>query len=137
MRGCAAFPVDRRHFNRQTLQEAQVILAQGLSMTMFPESTRSKDARLHRGFRGTALIACRANVPVLPVGITGTEQIRGLAWIFRRPLITVTIGKPFRLSQSSDLPDKEELERQTEDIMRHIAALLPAKYRGVYGEDQP
>jgi 1-acyl-sn-glycerol-3-phosphate acyltransferase len=136
MRGLGAFPVDRRHFTRKTLQQAEAILAQDMQLTMFPEQHRSHDARMHRGFHGTALIACRNDVPILPVGITGTERITGFLWIFRRPRVTVNIGQTFRLPKSTNLPDKEELDRHTETIMRRIAALLPAEYRGEYGDSK-
>lgn len=133
-RGLGAFPVDRHHFSRKTLQQAEAELAQGMVLTMFPEQHRSRDARMHRGFHGTALIACRYGVPILPVGITGTESMHNPLWIFRRPRLTVNIGQPFYLDKSSRLPDKEELDRHTETIMRRIAALVPAEYRGEYGE---
>jgi 1-acyl-sn-glycerol-3-phosphate acyltransferase len=100
---------------------------------MFPEATRSKNARLQRAFPGSALIAMRSGVPVLPVGISGTEKIKGMSWILRRPRITVNIGRPFYLPASSRLT-RAELIENTDLIMERIAELLPPKYRGVYGK---
>jgi len=101
---------------------------------MFPEATRSKNACLQRALPGSALIASRQAVPVLPVGIAGTEKIKRTSWMFRRPRITINIGPPFSLPSSGGKISKDELAEHTELIMRRIAELLPPEYRGVYGE---
>ena len=80
----------------------------------------------------SALIACRSGVPVLPIGITGTEQIKGITWIFRRPRVTVNIGHPFYLTSDNGKLSKEELSGQADSIMWQIAELLPQKYRGKF-----
>ena len=108
-------------------------IAEGKALLMFPEATRSPHASLQRALPGSALIAVRQSVPILPVGITGMEELEKKFWIFRRPRITVNIGKPFSLPKAGSKLTKEELAEHTELIMRRIAALLPPKYRGVYG----
>jgi 1-acyl-sn-glycerol-3-phosphate acyltransferase len=74
----------------------------------------------------------RSGVPVIPVGITGTEKIKGLGWIFHRPRITVNIGRPFSPPQVNGRLTKAELTELTDSIMERIAELLPAEYRGKY-----
>ncbi|MFC2016828.1 lysophospholipid acyltransferase family protein, partial [Chloroflexota bacterium] len=101
---------------------------------MFPEGTRSKNGQLQPAFSGSALIALRNGVPILPVGITGTEKIKGLAWLLHRPQITVNIGRPFHLPPVSGKLTKVELARFTDYIMGRIAELLPLGYRGNYAE---
>lgn len=128
-----AFPVRRGRLDRKAIRQSQQVLADGLALIMFPEATRSKSARLQRAFPGSALIAMRSGAPILPVGICGTERVRGIGWIFRRPRITVNIGCPFYLPACSRLT-RAGLIENTSFIMERIAELLPPKYRGVYGK---
>ena len=127
-----SFPVHRGKLDRQALRQVDQVLAKGLALVMFPEGMRSKSGRLRPAFRGSALIALRNGVPILPVGITGTEKIKGVTWILRRPRITVNIGHPFYLPPANGKLTKVELTKLTNSIMGHIAELLPPEYRGVY-----
>jgi 1-acyl-sn-glycerol-3-phosphate acyltransferase len=131
-----AFPVRRGKLDRRALRQSEQVLADGRALVLFPEASRSENAQLQPALPGSALIANRHGVPVLPVGITGTEEIDRRGWIFRRPRITVRIGKPFYLPASGAKKSKEELAEHTELIMRRIAELLPPHYRGVYGEGE-
>ncbi|MBI2836670.1 MAG: 1-acyl-sn-glycerol-3-phosphate acyltransferase [Chloroflexi bacterium] len=133
LRAVGAFPVDRRRFDRATVRQAEETFARGLPLIMFPEATRSKNARLQPAFPGAAMLATRNSVPILPVGITGTERIRGAGWLLSRPRITVNIGKPFQLPLSDSRLTRDDLSSYTEIIMGNIATLLPIQYRGVYG----
>jgi 1-acyl-sn-glycerol-3-phosphate acyltransferase len=131
-----AFPVFRGSSNRQALRQATTILESGQTLIMFPEGKRSRNGGLQSGLPGSALIAYHNKVPVLPVGITGTENIRGgLGWIWHRPRINITIGQAFSLPDSGYSLTREELSGYTELIMKQIAALLPKKYRGKYTEN--
>jgi len=127
-----AFPVHRGQLDRQALRLADRVLAEGLALAMFPEATRSKNAQLQRAFPGSALIALRHGVPILPVAITGTERIKGLSWMLHRPKITITFGQPFHLPSVNGKASKEELTELTSFMMGHIAELLPVEYRGYY-----
>jgi len=132
LRKLGAFPVKKRQLNRGAFQWADQLLAQQLALAVFPEGRRSKDAQLQPAFSGMALIASRSGVPVLPVAISGTENIRGITWWLRRPPVTVNIGRPFHLPPLSDRLTKVELIELTDSIMERIAELLPKKYRGNY-----
>ena len=131
-RGYGAFPVRRGGLDRKALKQAEQYLTQGLALIMFPEGRRSNNCQLQTAFPGSALIASRIGATILPVGITGTENIKGLGWCLRRPKITVNIGHPFPLPPKSGKPTKTELTQLTNSIMERIAELLPPKYRGVY-----
>ena len=133
IRNFGAFPVYRGRLDRQALLQADKILARGLALLMFPEGRRSKNAQLQSAFPGTALIARRSGTPILPVGITGTEKIRGITWLLHRPRITVNIGHPFYLPVVSGKLTKAKLTELTDFMMGHIAELLPLEYRGEYG----
>ncbi len=132
IRSFGAFPVHRGQLDREALRQAGQALAQGQALGMFPEGMRSRGGQLRRAFPGSALIALRSGAPILPVGITGTEKIKGAAWLLRRPQITVNIGHPFHLPPVSSKLTKAELAELTNYIMGHIAELLPLEYRGHY-----
>jgi len=127
-----SFPVHRVKLDRKAIRQSEKVLADGLALVMFPEAARSKDAQLQPALPGSALVAMRSGVPILPVGITGTEKIAGMAWILRRPRITVNIGRPFSLSPVSNKLTKAALVEHTGFIMERIAELLPPQYRGNY-----
>lgn len=61
---------------RAMLTECERALAAGISVMMFPEGTRSEDGALGRFKDGAFALAIRAGVPVLPVAIAGTRQMR-------------------------------------------------------------
>lgn len=132
VRGVGAFPVRRGRLDREALRSADQLLAQGLALAMFPEGSRSRRGQLRRALPGSALIAARSCVPVLPVGILGTEKMRGISWLLRRPQITVNIGRPFSLPPVNSRLTKVELAKHTDLIMSRIAELLPEEYRGEY-----
>jgi 1-acyl-sn-glycerol-3-phosphate acyltransferase len=130
--GLGSFRVHRGRLDRQALRSSQQVLADGLALAMFPEATRSSNARLKKAMPGSALIAFRGGVPILPVGIIGTEQIKGMGWIVRRPRLTVNIGRPFQLPPVDGKLSREKLVEYTDLIMQRIAELLPPQYRGIY-----
>jgi 1-acyl-sn-glycerol-3-phosphate acyltransferase len=131
-----AFPVRRGGMDRGALKEAHRVLDSGLALGMFPEGTRSKDAKLQPPFPGSALIALHKDVPILPVGITGMESAqKGIPWVIRhRPRVAINIGRPFYLPATDDKLTKERLVELADYIMEHIAELLPPEYRGHYAK---
>jgi 1-acyl-sn-glycerol-3-phosphate acyltransferase len=129
------FPIKRGGMNRDALRFAERWFGRGKALIVFPEGRRSMEGQMVDAFSGPALIAVRNGVPVLPVGIYGTEKITGLAWWLRRPRITVNIGSPFHLPSVNGKVTKEQLAEFTHSIMTRIAELLPGEYRGRYGEE--
>jgi len=127
-----SFPVNRQRFGREALRQAQNVLNDGQVLAMFPEGKRSLKNQLEKPLPGSALIACRSGAPIIPVGISGTEQVSGITWIFRRPRMTVNIGRPFYLTPADGKLNRKELEKLADSIMFEIARLLPPEYRGKY-----
>ena len=124
------FPVHRGRLDREALRQAEHTLSKGRVLVMFPQGARKGSAGyVQEGFLGAALIATRSNVPVLPIGITGTEVMKGWSWMLRRPRITVNIGTPFQLAAAGGRNRRTFLEEETQTIMQHIDELLPAEYR--------
>ena len=136
IRAFGAVPVRREGLDRKALRQAQALLDRGMALGMFPEGTRSPSAQMQRAYPGTALLALRSGAPILPVGITGTENIKGMGRVLARPRIriTVTMGEPFHLPPLQGRASAARLAELTDLIMARIARLLPSSYRGVYGE---
>ncbi|HZQ36180.1 MAG TPA: lysophospholipid acyltransferase family protein [Dehalococcoidia bacterium] len=129
-----AFPVRRFEADLAALRTAQELLKAGEAVAILPEGHRNRSGTaMQQPYPGAALIALRSGAPVLPVAITGTQQIHGLGVLLRYPRISVTIGEPFLLERAGKL-DRAAVQAGSEQIMRHIAALLPPAYRGVWGE---
>jgi len=133
-----AFPVRRGGImDREALQQANQVLDSGQALAMFPEGARNRKAELRRAYPGSAMIALHNNVPILPIGITGMEHadIKSPLWnLIHRPLVTVTIGRPFHLPPVEGKATKKDLLRLGDHIMEHIAELLPPKYQGYYAK---
>ncbi len=127
-----SFPIHRGRFDRKALRQAERVLDDGLALAMFPEGMRSKNAQLQPAFSGPALIAWHSGVPILPIAITGSERIKGIAWLLRRPRLTVSIGPPFYLPPVNGKLSKAQLAELTNLMMLRIARLLPVEYRGNY-----
>jgi 1-acyl-sn-glycerol-3-phosphate acyltransferase len=78
------------------------------------------------------MIALRSGVPVIPVAIWGSEN--ALKKFGAR--VTIVYGEPIELKPQGVKITREEINNATEQVMQSIAALLPAQYRGVYGNAQ-
>lgn len=129
-----AFPVDRQGADLSAIREAQAVVHDGILLLMFPEGTRSKDRQLHQGFAGTALVAYRTGAPIIPIAITGTEHLKWPFLFFRPfmgPRVTITFGEAFYPPKVERITT-QAARTATDDIMRHVAELLPEEYRGIY-----
>ena len=109
------------------------LLAQDQTVVLFPEGTRSPNHTMQKGLPGAAYIAMKSQATILPVGLVGTENFP--SWRMAVPLcrIGVNIGQPFSLPLIEGRPSHEVLQSMADMMMSRIAALLPKKYRGVYG----
>jgi 1-acyl-sn-glycerol-3-phosphate acyltransferase len=127
-----AFPVKRGEADRQSLRAADTQLKAGKIFMIFPEGTRSKTHQLGQGHVGLGMIALRAGVPVIPVAVWGTE------YTFKklRPPVTISFGKPLLLAPKGKKITREDIEDATNEVMRHIAAMMPPAYRGMYGDPE-
>jgi len=122
-------PLHRGEADREALQRLLAELARGQALLIAPEGRESLTGALEPGHGGPAFLAQHAQVPIVPIAITGTAWNRVLpAWrLLRRPCVTLTFGSPYRL------PPWIKRAAAAELIMLRIAALLPPEYRGVYG----
>jgi 1-acyl-sn-glycerol-3-phosphate acyltransferase len=124
--------VRRGEVDRRALREALAVLERGEVLGLAPEGTRADESHaLQEGKAGVAFVATRTDVPIVPVGIAGTEKIKSSLPRLQRPEVRVAIGEPFRLPESGHVRS-EKLREYTDLIMHRIAELLPEEYRGVY-----
>jgi 1-acyl-sn-glycerol-3-phosphate acyltransferase len=126
-------PVDRRDHERAvaSLAEAGRIVREGTSIIVFPEGTRSRDARVHAFKKGPFVLAAEAGVPVVPVAITGAGAVtpKDLLHVHPGP-VQVTFGDPVR---AADFPGRDALLRE---VRRQILEMDRAA-GGPGGADEP
>lgn len=116
------------------LQPVLDVLRGGSLVGIFPEGTRSPDGRLYKGKTGVARLALEAAVPVIPVGVVGTELVRGPLGFrnTRRPRII--IGEPLDVSSHAQtLAEQRTLRLVTDQVMAAIQQLTGQVYVDVYG----
>jgi 1-acyl-sn-glycerol-3-phosphate acyltransferase len=124
--------VRRGEVDRRALRGALDVLKRGEVLGVAPEGTRARGPyTLQQGKRGAAFLATRADVPIVPVGISGSEMIKRDLPRMRRAPVRVAVGKPFRLPENGRV-GTEKLDEYTDLIMHRIADLLPEEYRGAY-----
>jgi len=124
--------VRRGEVDRRALREALDVLKQGGVLGLAPEGTRARGTyALQEGKTGTAYLATRADVPIVPVGLAGTERIKDNLLRLRRTYVRAVVGEPFRLPENGRVRG-QKLHEYTDLIMHRIAELLPEEYRGVY-----
>jgi 1-acyl-sn-glycerol-3-phosphate acyltransferase len=124
--------VRRGEVDRQALRQALELLRGGGVLGMAPEGTRSKTGGLQPGRTGAAYLAFRAGVPILPVATTGQEKVLPALRRLRRATVRVLIGAPFYPPPVEGKASGAEIQAFTDEIMVHLAAMLPPEYRGVY-----
>lgn len=117
-----AFPVERGRSDRTALAKAAAYLEAGEPVAIFPEGTRNREGDVEAQ-GGAAFIAMRAGVPIVPVGISGTDLIKPPGSRFISfPRVTISVGQPVRASDYEGLGRKETVEAMTTEAMRRIAA---------------
>jgi 1-acyl-sn-glycerol-3-phosphate acyltransferase len=107
-------------------------LDQGKAIGIAPEGTRSKSGQLLEGKPGTALLALRAHVPIVPVAITGTIGSFKKAITFQKPHIIARFGELIPAPNFEGGNRDQQLQELTDEMMCRIAAMLPEDQRGFY-----
>lgn len=90
----SGFPVRRGGGGMEDLLTMAGELRAGRAVVLFPEGTRAKDGALGSFHRGALVLAEEAGVPVVPVGIAGTDRLLPKHGRLRSALVRVTIGEP-------------------------------------------
>ena len=158
LRDYGGFGVRRGRPDREAYRMANEVLAGGDWLGLAPEGTRSRTGTLGEPKPGVALLALRSGAEVVPVALWGTEALWPVGALLPRPgkEVHIRFGTPYRMSTqvpesagrpaangpASPSPDGGQmpaggrhaaLDAASEGLMRRIADLLPASYRGRFG----
>lgn len=97
MRLAGYIAIDRSHGREamKSLDEAAQRIAEGTSVVIFPEGTRSRDGKLQPFKAGGMMLAIKSGVPLVPVAILGTHEILPKGRLLARPgRVLIRIGRP-------------------------------------------
>ncbi len=117
MRRTGFISMDRTHGREalKSLNKAAEQIAGGTSVIIFPEGTRSRDGRLHPFKTGAIMLAIKAGVPVVPIGINGTYSILPKGKLLAGSgEVVIRVGAPIPTTDFT-AHDKQELARQLHD----------------------
>jgi len=123
MRKVGFISIDRSHGRKalKSLNKAAKRIADGSSVLIFPEGTRSKNGRLHAFKSGAILLAIKSGVPVVPVGFNNVSQVLPKGKLLPRGgEVEIRIGRPI---PTTDYTTKD---KQTLAVLLHdrVAELL-------------
>jgi 1-acyl-sn-glycerol-3-phosphate acyltransferase len=134
LRRLGATPVRSGGSDIEAYRVARGVLDRGEVLTIFPEGTRSRDGKIAAAKPGVAMLATRSGVPILPVGVSGTDRFLGRSVRFPRigSRVTLRVGRPFTVTVDPSLPRRAGIEQASDSIMAHIAELVDERHRGRY-----
>ncbi len=123
------FPVNRDGADREALNQTLDLVGQGEAVVMFPEGTRRSGPTIEPDHMrdGVAYVASRAQVPVVPVGIGGSERAMPAGAKYIRPSkMVVVVGEPLTpvpLKESGRV-SRSGVRTLTEDLRRTLQGLF-------------
>ncbi|MFI6100426.1 lysophospholipid acyltransferase family protein [Lentzea sp. NPDC051213] len=134
--GVGQVPIDRSSASaaQGALDTGVRIVREGKLLGIYPEGTRSPDARLYKGKVGVAWIALESGAPVIPVAMFGTDKANPIGSRMWKPYpIRIKIGKPLDFSRYEGLSgDRFVLRSITDEIMYSLMELSGQEYVDVY-----
>ncbi|HEY7599374.1 MAG TPA: lysophospholipid acyltransferase family protein [Candidatus Limnocylindrales bacterium] len=141
LRRLGATPVRAGGSDIEAYRVAREVLDRGEALCIFPEGTRSHDGVLGEAKPGVAMLATRSGVPILPVGVSGTDRFLGRGQRLPRlgTRVELRVGRPFTLDMDPALSRRAAISAASDEIMRRIAELVDERHRGRYvrGTQQP
>lgn len=139
--GLGMLPVDRDDTRAAlaSLETALQVLGRGEAFGIYPEGTRSRDGRLYRGRTGVAHLALTAGVPVVPVGLRGTQDLQPVgASLPRLAKVSIAFGPPIEVAgRFEGVPLGRARRDVTDEVMAAIADLSGQELAGIYNERSP
>ncbi len=121
-------PVDRGRGERarEAFEAALDALREGSSLIIYPEETRSSDGRLREFKRGGFLMAYKAGIPIVPVGIRGTREAKSKdSWVVHPGRIEVTVGAPLDPADFGMKGRRELVDLVTREVARLSGSQMP------------
>jgi 1-acyl-sn-glycerol-3-phosphate acyltransferase len=127
-----AFPVHRGTADRAAMRTCLQVLEENREpVVMFPEGTRRSGEKVQQIFDGPAYVAARAGVPLVPVGIGGSDAAMPIgAKLIRPRKVTLVVGEPIRL------PVDEKSGRVPRRVVREVTEQLESTLQDLYDEAQ-
>ncbi|MFP3906331.1 MAG: lysophospholipid acyltransferase family protein [Acidimicrobiales bacterium] len=128
------FPVARGTADRMALRTAQQLLEQGEPLVLFPEGTRQSGPEIQPLFDGPAFLACRTGVPIIPVGIGGSEAAMGKGEKLPKPRkISLVFGAPLLPPERSGTgrASRREVQALTATLHEEVQHVFDAAQRRV------
>lgn len=98
-------PVDREKPDRTFFKKCETVLKNGDYLLIFPQGTRNKEGKVSDFKNYCGVLSCKYDVPIIPVGVTGTHKINKWTDWFQRKKLGIKIGDAIRPGEY-DLPDK-------------------------------
>ena len=136
-RSCGQIPIRREggSASERALASATEVLNSGKVFGIYPEGTRTRDGKLHRGHTGVARLAMGCNVPIIPVGLSGTDDVQPidsrLPKLFRP--VTIRFGEPIDPARYAGREhDRMALRELTDEVMFEINELSGYEYVDTY-----
>jgi 1-acyl-sn-glycerol-3-phosphate acyltransferase len=117
------FPVHRGAADREALRITEATLRTGEPVVIFPEGTRRTGPVVEEVFEGAAFLATRAGVPIVPVGIGGTERAMPKGSRFIRPVkVRIVVGTPIQPPERQ--PGSRGSRRQIHELSEQLRGEL-------------
>jgi len=140
MKGTGMLPIDRSggKASEASLNTGLRVLSEDKVLGIYPEGTRSPDAKLYRGRTGIARMVLEAGVKVIPVAMIDTEKVMpiGAKWPKLRRL-GVIFGEPLDFSRFEGFEeDRFILRAITDEIIYELAGLSGQQYEDVYASSK-
>jgi len=124
-----AFPVHRGSADREALRRCGEVLAQGEALVVFPEGTRRSGAVVEDLYQGAAYLSIRAQAPIVPVGIAGSEAAMPRGARFIKPVkVHVVVGPPI------EPPPRGPGDRAPRQAVHKLTLRLQEELQGVFDE---
>jgi 1-acyl-sn-glycerol-3-phosphate acyltransferase len=134
-------PIDRSGGEKSAdaLQAAEGVLRRGELFGIFPEGTRSRSGKLHKGRTGAARLAMKVGCPIFPVGVVGTDRIQPpdakMPALFKS--CRITIGRPIRPERYANRgPEHLAWRSMIDEVMFEIRELSGQEYVDCYAGEQ-
>ncbi|MFD7900175.1 lysophospholipid acyltransferase family protein [Streptomyces sp. NPDC059568] len=138
-RSAGQIPVDRsgKEAGQAAIREGLGVLAKDELLGIYPEGTRSHDGRLYKGKVGVAVMAIRAQVPVVPCAMVGTFEIQPPGQVVPRiRKVAIRFGEPLEFSRYAGLENQRAAVRAvTDEIMYAILGLSGQEYVDRYAAE--
>lgn len=111
-RKIGAFPVDREGADIQAIKTSLKCLQDDTKLVIFPEGTRVRNGKESQVHNGAVMLACKANVPIVPIYLSVKRRLFCS--------IHILIDKPYKPQYEGKKPTGEELQKMSNELMQSV-----------------